>query len=1674
MAQQLPLDVVSTSTCYGAYAVYRVSSSYVGATVNVRRSSDNVATDFYANAYGQLGTSLNGTGTSIETWLGSSTGYVVTWYDQSGSGNHATQSNTTLQPRVDNINNRIDFTVSSGTAHLLLPSGTVPNCRTYSVSGYISTNSAARTILVSNNNILQNIYDNALTATVIMNGGAIGFNATTSYLPGSRTDISLTNEFSILYSFFDGTYTKAAQITYRQNGSTIDCYQSAAMYWIGNYTGQYYPTISSSALPNGSGPSVYGVLSVSIVYKTSYTVTVKHNTIGNTNGTWLGAAGTGAGTNTINEFRRDSTGYLNAWYAYDFNGNLNTYAAGNIVTYTYDGNYIYLYINGTPQGVSALRTGWNGQSGNEYIGRSHFGEYLNGELYSLFIFKSLLSTSERTSIEKTMPLSNASGPISFSKLKTALGLTTSSVSMSQAKIYAGAGSALAVSKFDGYTLRNGLFMRFYSNTYFYNNVNFFNSNTPSYTGVVTNFRNTYCATGGISNATPAAYQIGNVPVMSTYSVEWFGVFFAPVSGTYTFYITSDDTSFIWIGDNALSGYTTTNTLINTLYVYTEISATISLTGGTYYPFRFQYGAGGGDALFFSFAPPNGGRVYDGTGYYFCQSINNPNNTSLSVYYPFEIPDSNLSIVKARYVGFDFGNVTGGNRYINVVGVSVFTSSNGSNIINTSMTVTASSFGTAASPLIDNNDSTLFYTAGSEISPYVIIDLGSEQTIYKVQLHNRQDCCSERIAGGRLFLRDGNNSTFYTSNLISTKSGSTTYADGNNGYFFYTWWPGINTIPYSSDTVPYPYNPFSTNKARYIGFDYGNTTGGGRYINVVGVSVFTSSTGSNIINSSMTINASSIAFGADALTDNNDSTLFHTNPDINPYVIVDLGSEQYIHKVQLHNRQDCCTGRIAGGRLFLRDANNVTFYTSNIIATKGGLTTYQDYPTNDGHLFYTWWPSANTTPYGSDTVPYPNNPFTPVVTNKANSSSNLTLYNGATLSNTVFKQGSSSLSLTATSSQYALSSKFTPTTNGLTIAFWYKSNGSGTWARVFDFGNGAANDNIFISSNGDGGNRFAFSVFYGSTENKIYFTDINYNDNVWRHIVWTLTYATPNSYTSTWNLYVNGVNKYNSSTQLYPSSSVTRTLCYLGRSNWAGHAYYNGNIDEFRIYDSVLSATDAAALYNNTMVDYTYTMLNGSTSITTTVQGMSSTNPATSGYAIYSANPWLPNGYYWIKSAAMPNALQMFVDIKNGGQDFYQIVGGTNVNYITQTHSGTALGLELVIPRSQDSWRAIYNYVHTTLGSNYPAWYTIMPIYKTSNGGDYTGYAMFDPRFGNSGSTAGSYNGAPDWRCKDGGLWYIKDIPYGSPSGDYYANAFMNVYSEILYPQWLTSYGSSGFNDSNDTYYTGSTYLVSTNYAGSTLTTLYNYFDGSTAARAAPSALYIKNLTGTTTNGVYWINLPTVGATQVYCIMDSAVDGGGWMMAMKATRGTTFNYDSTHWTTATTLNPSDNTRNDADAKFHSMNYFQGKDLLALWPDIPYNYGGGTGGSLSLPTYNNWCWMKNNYNSGSRQALINYFSIVNNVEFIPINTPAVKGAERGTVFSSQGGTPSRAFYGINFTINGTWRVRWGFAYNENDNWLSNDVTGGIGLAVTSYSAGDYIQCCQDQTGINRSARVEVYVR
>jgi hypothetical protein len=86
-----PLTLVPSATA--AYGVRLLNSNYAGPLINIRRSSDNSTEDVYPSG-NQFPVS------AVSTWAGGSTIYVTKWYDQTGNGNHISQSTTTTQPTL--------------------------------------------------------------------------------------------------------------------------------------------------------------------------------------------------------------------------------------------------------------------------------------------------------------------------------------------------------------------------------------------------------------------------------------------------------------------------------------------------------------------------------------------------------------------------------------------------------------------------------------------------------------------------------------------------------------------------------------------------------------------------------------------------------------------------------------------------------------------------------------------------------------------------------------------------------------------------------------------------------------------------------------------------------------------------------------------------------------------------------------------------------------------------------------------------------------------------------------------------------------------------------------------------------------------------------------------------------------------------------------------------------------------------------------------------------------------------------------------------------------------------------------------------------------------------------------------------------------------------------------
>lgn len=115
-------------------------------------------------------------------------------------------------------------------------------------------------------------------------------------------------------------------------------------------------------------------------------------------------------------------------------------------------------------------------------------------------------------------------------------------------------------------------------------------------------------------------------LLNNTSIEYKGYFLATYTGSHTFYLNSDDGSYLWLGLTALSGYTTANALINNggLHGTNEVSASINLVAGTYYPVRIQFGNGpdGPGELYASYEHSGQAKTSTWTGKIFYNTATN--------------------------------------------------------------------------------------------------------------------------------------------------------------------------------------------------------------------------------------------------------------------------------------------------------------------------------------------------------------------------------------------------------------------------------------------------------------------------------------------------------------------------------------------------------------------------------------------------------------------------------------------------------------------------------------------------------------------------------------------------------------------------------------------------------------------------------------------------------------------------------------------------------------------------------------------------------------------------------------------------------------------------------------------------------------------------------------------
>ena len=136
---------------------------------------------------------------------------------------------------------------------------------------------------------------------------------------------------------------------------------------------------------------------------------------------------------------------------------------------------------------------------------------------------------------------------------------------------------------------------------------------------------------------------------------------------------------------------------------------------------------------------------------------------------------------------------------------------------------------------------------------------------------------------------------------------------------------------------------------------------------------------------------------------------------------------------------------------------------------------------------------------------------------------------------------------------------------LTVAAWVYWNGGAAWQRVFDFGNGT-DQYLFLTPRADGAG-LRFAIKNGGAEQQLNASALPTGQ--WVHVAVTLG-------ASSAQLYVNGAQVATSTAVTLRPSAFKPVLNYVGKSQWPD-PLFNGRIDDFRVYNSGLSAAAVAEL-----------------------------------------------------------------------------------------------------------------------------------------------------------------------------------------------------------------------------------------------------------------------------------------------------------------------------------------------------------------------------------------------------------------------------------------------------------------------------------------------------------------
>ncbi len=148
-------------------------------------------------------------------------------------------------------------------------------------------------------------------------------------------------------------------------------------------------------------------------------------------------------------------------------------------------------------------------------------------------------------------------------------------------------------------------------------------------------------------------------------------------------------------------------------------------------------------------------------------------------------------------------------------------------------------------------------------------------------------------------------------------------------------------------------------------------------------------------------------------------------------------------------------------------------------------------------------------------------------------------------------------------------------DGISFSFWTYPRTVQNWARFFDFGNGSPSDNIVISRYGTSDD-LNVEIYNGGTSGGKILAPGAIELNKWQFFAITIDNS------GSVRIAKNGVVIKTGNTIATPQ--VYRKNLYIGKSNWSADKYFDGIMDDIRIYNYKLSDTEALDIYQNNRLD----------------------------------------------------------------------------------------------------------------------------------------------------------------------------------------------------------------------------------------------------------------------------------------------------------------------------------------------------------------------------------------------------------------------------------------------------------------------------------------------------------